>query len=47
MSVDERRFFFVHLQKTAQDALRDGLTRIDEILQRRRRVRAQNPPTIG
>ena len=40
-AVDVYTTIDVHLQKVAQDALRDGLTRIDEILQRRRRVRAQ------
>ncbi|CAN5704895.1 hypothetical protein BH18ACI5_BH18ACI5_16410 [soil metagenome] len=31
----------LHLQKLAQDAVRDGLTRIDEILARRKRQKAQ------
>jgi penicillin-binding protein 1B len=31
----------VHLQKVAQDAVRDGLDRVDEILARRKRQRAQ------
>ena len=31
----------VHLQKLAQDAVRDGLNRVDEILARRKRQRAQ------
>jgi penicillin-binding protein 1B len=31
----------LHLQKIAQDALRDGLMRVDEILAKRRRQRAQ------
>jgi penicillin-binding protein 1B len=31
----------LHLQRVAQDAVRDGLTKLDEILARRRRQRAQ------
>jgi penicillin-binding protein 1B len=40
-AVDVYTTLDVHLQKIAQDAIRDGLTRVDEILARRKRQRAQ------
>jgi penicillin-binding protein 1B len=40
-AVDVYTTLDVHLQKLAQDAVRDGLTRVDEILAKRRRGRAQ------
>ena len=40
-AVDVYTTLDVHLQKIAQDAVRDGLTRVDEILARRKRPRAQ------
>ncbi len=40
-AVDVYTTLDVHLQKIAQDALRDGLVHIDEILARRKRPRAQ------
>jgi penicillin-binding protein 1B len=40
-AVDVYTTLDVHLQKLAQDAVRDGLTRVDEILARRKRQRAQ------
>ena len=40
-AVDVYTTLDVHLQKLAQDAVRDGLTRVDEILAKRKRQRAQ------
>ncbi|MBA2306389.1 MAG: PBP1A family penicillin-binding protein [Acidobacteria bacterium] len=40
-AVDVYTTLDLHLQKLAQDAVRDGLTRVDEILAKRKRQRAQ------
>jgi penicillin-binding protein 1B len=40
-TVDVYTTLDLHLQRVAQDAVRDGLTKLDEILARRRRQRAQ------
>jgi len=40
-TVDAYTTLDLHLQKVAQDAVRDGLTRVDEILAKRKRQRAQ------
>ena len=40
-SVDVYTTLDLHLQRVAQDAVRDGLTRVDEILAKRKRQRAQ------
>jgi penicillin-binding protein 1B len=40
-AVDVYTTLDVHLQKLAQDAVREGLTRVDEILAKRKRQRAQ------
>jgi penicillin-binding protein 1B len=40
-AVDVYTTLDLHLQKIAQDAVRDGLTRVDEILAKRKRQRAQ------
>jgi penicillin-binding protein 1B len=40
-TVDVYTTLDLHLQRVAQDAVRDGLTRVDEILAKRRKVRAQ------
>ncbi len=40
-TVDAYTTLDLHLQKIAQDALRDGLTRVDEILAKKKRQRAQ------
>jgi membrane carboxypeptidase/penicillin-binding protein len=40
-SVDVYTTLDLHLQRVAQDAVRDGLTRVDEILAKRKRQRAK------